>query len=950
MKKLSKLKIILVLALSAVLCLCAYALITNNNFKADTYTVNAETTEEKTSGNLADFGLQNANPIEVTTFNTEKSASLTFEMEAVAYVRINANSPGIRFKVKYSGATLDGYTAEYYVYFKNATKDSYILVKAKGVTSESTSYQASLTYPTDKLEEYKADQISAMGIIAFTKVGATENDTPIVVKSEAIGPATMEAVVNYGKLNNLFESYNEQVKTLMDEFAPSAETFISDSKIYAEKDDADGMGLKSTGLTDVETVYHGGKYIASSDTFTLSFVDVPVGEASEGYLSVKDSAGKFTNVPYIVADKVIRELVDLETLYGARGSVHNGYYVVANDIKWDNTFVAAPQMSGWEGLGNDSYTSVFAGVLDGDGHFVEYGVSSFGLFGTLKGRVKNISLIVKKASTAVGQYRSRAILASYINGATLENVYATYDIEDFTPDLTTGANYIGLSAYAADATYKNVVVDLSRVDGINDADVTEGSYYFGVPMSYRGFDNSEVLNVDYPCTTENVHIITPAKKIVNIYYTKPNESIVDYTRYASNDATLTADESEVLAGVYRHDDYASAKTYFAKAENQEQLTAFGDGVDTSFGLPYGGNVLYVADTLGTTYYDGVEDTDTGDVAYVLPTGLDIKNITKIVNVNDESEVYYNGADWSVDANTGNTKISHTAFIYGENDALLGVTEIIVAKKVISRLEDLKSLAVYDSMPTNGTTTTTSGYFVVSNNIMWDNAFVAKPKFRAWNMMAESVFSGTLDGDGHTVEYGVEKGGLFGSLKGTVKNIFLVVKKATSTTDTNQGYADNAIIATWIYNAKIENVYATYDIDNFAPTLSKGGNSLGLAALTHNSTFTNVILDLSKVQGVQDKINNNQVSGYGVLCSARKWDAGSYTPGTSTNVHLIWTVKEISTGTNCSATYVASNDTVENATSIAGITRHNNLEDMATALNGAKVGNFVVSSTDVTWSK
>lgn len=252
-----------------------------------------------------------------------------------------------------------------------------------------------------------------------------------------------------------------------------------------------------------------------------------------------------------------------------------------------------------------------------------------------------------------------------------------------------------------------------------------------------------------------------------------------------------------------------------------------------------------------------------------------------------------------------------------------------AYKVINELEDLNCLSLQTLSAIGGSRIYTKGYFLVSNDIKWDGKYYAKPAFR-WHEVAGASFNGTLDGDGHTVEFGVSQGGLFGeSAFGTVKNISLIVKKVEnvwSGDGTDSGDACNVILARRIYNMNIENVYAAYDIENFSPNVSSQGGGwafLGFGGNTYGPNYKNVVLDLTKVKNVADKVALGGVNAvYGVLYY--DYDQASY-PCTANNVHVIWNVKNLGAFNN----NVAENDDVVGANKMVGVTRHENYESIKT---------------------
>ncbi len=253
------------------------------------------------------------------------------------------------------------------------------------------------------------------------------------------------------------------------------------------------------------------------------------------------------------ADGVILEASDLAKVYGTTsGTKITGYFVVLNDIIWDDNdansqFIAkpwvdtsnpAPAIAYYSGSTFSPSASAFGGVFDGMGHKIEFGIMQAGLFGVLYGGavVKNASFIVKKVETEgrsnylnymTGKYSILAAAATNFGGSvTVENVYATYDMNDFTPELTAlydGTKVFGTDRYSSDekvkhynglgligaetvlTKFKNVIVDMTKVKGVDEAikDTTKevhfgifGGFYLhddGRGYAYKEFTNCYVI-------------------------------------------------------------------------------------------------------------------------------------------------------------------------------------------------------------------------------------------------------------------------------------------------------------------------------------------------------------------------------------------------------------------------------------------------------------------------
>ena len=292
----------------------------------------------------------------------------------------------------------------------------------------------------------------------------------------------------------------------------------------------------------------------------------------------------------------------------------------------------------------------------------------------------------------------------------------------------------------------------------------------------------------------------------------------------------------------------------------------------------------------------------------------------------------------------------------QNDVITVYTEdcgvlinVKAAYKVIRKASDLTSLYGNTSEAV-----TTTGYFLVANDIAYDSSVVIKPQYT--NYGAGSTFKGVFDGNGHTIEYGINKGGLFGNLDfATVKNAAFVVKniKAETGNSTSADLGMYAIIAGCSKQSKIENVFATYDTA-FNPDLGKiGGNyrfrGLGLFACSHNwaEMYTDVVLDLSTVGEISA---DNDEFGYGVITAPLN---GQYGYGTASNVHVIWDKQELTLYKGGLKVAYAANDTGYTipegytATVLKGVTRYDTLEAMAEKVSS--VGDFTITANAISWN-
>ncbi len=722
--------------------------------------------------------------------------------------------------------------------------------------------------------------------------------------------------------------------------------------------------------------------------------------------------------------KVLNDAEDVKSVYGTSSTSNiSGYFYVATDI--DATGVTI-KPTGYTG---STTGSKFSGIFDGNGCSITFNTTKGGLFGQLAGTVKNTSFIVKGVgSHDVG---SNVIIAGWADpNSKVENVYATYDIDNFKPDLSkigSGWRNAGLGLFEASnyGSLTNVILDMSKVE-LDGAHGTSKVINYGLLFcpSNGGWAYG---------TAKNCHVIWNVKEL---HYYYPNS--LSKVAMASNDDNTGYEDGRFknIVGATRFDNYNQAAEYFSNnfgaaepfynvanmrygfpyelvgqtehlVKNGVEVKVDGEVVDTialdvkkdatktitveflnnhqDFTVTHesgskivnvnGNEISFVAnstagteklkvsstiegysyeqiitvtvsvDNIGEILYDGE-----GDVKAVYGDKLNGKTITKLIDLENSDNIFYDSAvatndGWSLARNTQNKTVTKKAYAYNGNE-LLGEVDITCVYKLITKGSDLTS--VYGTSSTSDI----SGYFLVLNDIDATGVTIKPTGYSGGE--SGSKFSGIFDGNGKTITYGVTKGGLFGRLTGTVKNVSLIVNSVGS-----KDYGSNVMLAGWAApSSVVENVYAKYDFE-FTPDLSYVASGvyrnagLGLFEATNYNKLTNVILDLSNVT-LDGAHGTNKVKNYGVLfCTSNS--AWGY--GTATNCHVIWNVKELhfyNATTSINKVAVATGDTAKttyNGMSVSaskvltGVTRYDNVS----AMNGTTVGNFTVTNGTVTWN-
>ncbi len=666
-----------------------------------------------------------------------------------------------------------------------------------------------------------------------------------------------------------------------------------------------------------------------------------------------------------------------------------GYYFVKNDIEYDPNYMVKTDVA------SGVYSS-FGGVFDGNGKTIEFGVDSNygsqrGLFGRLYyySEVKNASFVAKGfADQSKGCY----ILADRIWGwhgrIKIQNIYARYDIADFTPPNTS----VGLASLLLDVDLVNVVVDMMGVNGINEklnAQATEytSSYgVFGDQFHNKTYGSGRTTFVDTFVISNVPYLgyVTYKGEVYDMRFAEGDEEIMDafnktgeYNKY-------------VLPGTLRFNGYVEAKEYFAKPENASKLTAFSSIANIELGFPLEGTwdtfvqgatemsidasqvnsitfdaqnletqqktvtfdylgqaqtvtlseesdvnnvvtiennkVTYSAGSVGnatikaTATVEGVtcEKTITvsvsvtaltgeiyhdgeGEEPFLLPASI-TEHISynastlKVVDKSDSSVIIQDGANVLTTQKAMN-KVIKTSYVFC-GDTILGEIDVVCVAKLVTKASDITGL--YRTWAISHS----DSYYLVMNDILYANdPLVANPcypadtSYGAQHSSSQS-FSGVFDGNGHTIEYSLTGGGLFGAVTGAAQilNATLVVKDVDLTStkaDKYSAIAGHAFYSTNASYPKVENVFVKYELPQAKCTPDIVGTGIGLFGSANGVAFTNVVVDMSCITGVKDKIEADTAKAGNVsVFGARTYSYSLVSwvdllPVTMNNCYVIW---------------------------------------------------------------
>lgn len=239
------------------------------------------------------------------------------------------------------------------------------------------------------------------------------------------------------------------------------------------------------------------KITASYSAGTLTVTDATGVKAGEKYVTVFTSAGTYV-APVIVATKVFTQMSDFESFMYLRNNytskitpaiqegidaaqcVHDGYYVLANDI--DASAYDRPVVGNQSGfVGNANFVGQpfgLTGTFNGLGHNID-GLTltnAFdGIFGLINGgTVKNFALTNLKAAEGKTAVTALSYLAI---DPVIENVYVHIN-GNYTMNQQFGAFYYIHQSAANTAKVRNVFLDCNFIPSDASVQVQGGSLVY----------------------------------------------------------------------------------------------------------------------------------------------------------------------------------------------------------------------------------------------------------------------------------------------------------------------------------------------------------------------------------------------------------------------------------------------------------------------------------------
>lgn len=381
-------------------------------------------------------------------------------------------------------------------------------------------------------------------------------------------------------------------------------------------------------------------------------------------------------------------------------------------------------------------------------------------------------------------------------------------------------------------TYTMADTSIATVDGEGSiTGVSYGSTTLTVSASWRGVESS-FLTKQIPVTVKEDVSLTITGENATIYLT--NTTVED--EVFSNTVTFTG--TVLVAG--SEDDVDKSK--IAWKSSDETVATVKDGVVTATGdkegsvqitMTYTGEEVYSSAPVTVTvtmptldktdeitlYLDAnaADKTVGGQISAeeVFGSATD-KTIERIANNDDTATNISENATWITERDTGSEdERTYTLAVY--NDEYGYLVNAVVATKVITTYTELTQMQEYggvQSVTTSAGKTyyNYSGYFVLGNDIVVQSS---DPVFEVdcvtgfgsqSEMVAANGFSGTFNGNGHTIyNLRANHSGLLGDIASgsVIKNVAFVNATVTSDAGDNGGAG---VIGFSAFGTTIENVF------------------------------------------------------------------------------------------------------------------------------------------------
>lgn len=555
----------------------------------------------------------------------------------------------------------------------------------------------------------------------------------------------------------------------------------------------------SAAITTNSGTKYSDKYAFSDDGGTVIFRQLPTAISNWGgnngtfncTINITQNAVEVTPLP-----AVNKWESSYTTSQSSSGTAVDNGSKLTTAIKNNQNIYLTRDITDFSGF---SHTGTYSGTLDGNGHtiYIVNGAANSadtvgGLFKRLSGTIKNVRIVLYSSynRTISAGSIGTGIIAGNLCGGTVDNVYV-YVPSDVTFGANGGSNYesyVGAVAGLSDAGYtiKNTTVDIDgeiRLDGSwiylsafigkSQSSTTQYNYNF-TNVTFRGNGS---FNNDY-CKDSEEPIFLGGATVL-------------FTSGSSGNAKLNIDgfindfQGSVAAQNY--------SMYGILTQNQKTGTLAGWTINTANVYDYDTPLADInKTTTGNKYIEitsrsTVSTTAEGSSIKVTPyfPAGDTTNLVLVAGDGSQSvpDLAYGDYKSTTDGNYKVVTVPKSAISAGST---------VTLAEPVTPATPIADMNKWENGYVESSDVVPDGYTAVSDGAELANAIAANANifltadimdYVGFNSASETDggYSGIFDGNGHTV-YIVKAntvskqyvGGLFGKLKGTVKDVRIVV--------------------------------------------------------------------------------------------------------------------------------------------------------------------------------
>ena len=545
-------------------------------------------------------------------------------------------------------------------------------------------------------------------------------------------------------------------------------------------------GLFADGETIVDARDENGTDYYENGKWNNLAVNTSANDTKNTTLIIETSKGYFYQVTVGSYAGVIDELSDFTTFFNNDTSAIApnlyGYYVVTKDLGTGSETLALTQTT----QTNYASTNGFNGVLDGQGYTLRFKLTSGGLVGMILGNavIKNLGIIFEDAtSTGYG------IFGYVTNGAPeIRNCYIEQTNNHFKRTTVYGlmARCNGKLRLHNTVVYGyNISMDNTTWSTVNLNDNSSNAYVIHARSGANSFAISKNFTKVFNDGLENGsrHVllseIADARGFDSNYWHKKDGKLIwkglDLVNVSWVNGLTKTKEIYTQGSVVQFSTLTEA--YWSTEEKGDKIA----------------NLSGIRAQEDCTYYAVYADVKISENAlystltneFFLPDsmGLDMSDIAYIMN-EDGTLIYYEDEEWDnefalTDEQIQANETIETSIIIsdGKRDYLVKVTSYA---GIIDELSDFPKFFNNEATEA-GIAPTTYGHYAIIKNIGSLTDDLAMTQCSETNYSANCGFSGVVDGLGHTVQFNLTSGALFGMILGncTIQNLAVVYNDNTA---------------------------------------------------------------------------------------------------------------------------------------------------------------------------